>query len=487
MFRTLCNFFQRYRKLELLIIGIFLLSITLVLLGLHHFCEEKFNEIVFSFASCVGAVGILSFLGIYLVVPHFFRNLMALIGRKKFEDIVGPVISNNDDKEKPWEQKRDLAIPESTQELQIKEEKNKKNSKLEEIVNAFKQQKYTLVISAKDEILTENCNKKDEGFYRFLLEISYNEIEEYNLEDRIENLLLLCQNFKQNFPLSLFVSFQCNLAQLYTRQNQIEKATDLLVDIFTRINTKEYKLSHDGYARINDLQSTILLKQHRPTLALSYLKRAWEYSTEAAWYEFKIARIYYNKLNNPEKALEYAKNSFSHLKEDDGDDLYGALVNMCFFLEAFLGNYQSAYDSIDRSSIQDAHVMACKAYIATKLGKYDEAFQLARQVIEHDPTEITAFNAKGIIHLHRKEYTQAERCFSAVLPGFEKDCDMYSRYYTAEVYYHRGICNIQLNNLQQATADFQKAEELGYTDFEAKYLDTVRQYILKTHETQSTK
>ena len=64
---------------------------------------------------------------------------------------------------------------------------------------------------------------------------------------------------------------------------------------------------------------------------------------------------------------------------------------------------------------------------------------------------------------------------------------MYIRYYTSEVYYHRGICNIHLNNLEQAKLDFRRAEELGYTDFEANYLDTINRYIVEHNETEPNK
>lgn len=480
------RFFQRYHKLELLIIGIFLASIVIVVASLGYLCPEKFNEIVFSFGSCVAFVLVLFLLGTYLVAPHLFRNLMALISKQKIENIVGPIINNDKEIEKPWEQKKDLAISKHNQALQIAEKEDRKNPKIEEVVTAFKQHKYLLVISAKEEILSSGIDKKDEAFYRFLLEMSYNEIEEYDIEERISNLSILFYDFKQNFPPSLFIAFQCNLAQLYVRQNKIEEATNLLVDIFNHVNKKEYKLSNDQYARINDLQSTILLKKRHPALALSYLKRAWSYSTESSWYEFKIARIYCYKLYIPEKALEYAKNAFSHLKEEE-TDLYEALVNMCFYLEAFLGNYQEAYQYIDSSNIKDDRILACKAYILTKLGRYDEALHLTQSVIDRDPSQVTAFNAKGIVHLQRKEYTTAERCFTFIIPEFEKDKDIYAKYYTAEIYYNRGICNLKLRNLKQAILDFRRAEKLGYIDFEANYLDIIQKYFLEHNEKKSAK
>lgn len=488
MFKNVCRkFFQRYHKLELSIIGVFLLSIMIVMGILWWLRQEKFNEIVFSFGSCTAFVLVLFLLGTYFIAPYLFRNLIALIAKQKIEKVVGPLLNNEDDIEKPWEQQRDLAIADSTPTLHISEEKGNKNSRLFEAVASFKQDKYILVISMKEDVLAEIQEEKEEALYRLLLEMSYNKVDEYNIEDRIDNLILLCNKFRQNFPAHLVMSFQCNLAWIYARNQQIENATNVLVDIFKRVNSKEYKLSHEEYAKINDLQSTILLKKQHPALALSYLKRAWSFSTDSAWYEFKIARIYYNKLNFPEKALEYAKNAFSHLKESDGTDLYETLVSMCFYLEAFLGNYQNAYDFIDRSTIQTSHILACKAYISTKLEKYNEAFQLAQKVIDQDPSESTAFNAKGIALLHKKEYTAAERCFSVVLPEFEKENDMYIRYYTSEVYYHRGICNIHLNNLEQAKLDFRRAEELGYTDFEANYLDTIHRYIVEHNETEPNK
>lgn len=448
-------------------------------------CPEKFNEIVFSFKTCVAFVLVFFMLGTYIVNPYLFRNLIALIAKQKIENTVGPLLNNEEDTEKTWEQQRDLAIANSPSTLPVSKEKENKNSKLPAVFSAFEQDKYALVISMKEEFLSENHGKRDEAVYRLLLEMSYNKVNEYNIEDRISNLILLCNKFRQNFPTHLLLALQCNLAWIYAKNQQIEEATNILVDIFKRINSKEYHPSHEEYAKINDLQSTILLKKQHPALALSYLQRAWLFSTDSAWYEFKIARIYFNKLNSPDKALEYAKNAFSHLKESDGTDLYEALVSMCFYLEAFLGNYQNAYDFIDRSTIQTPYILACKAYISTKLEKYDEAFQLAQKVIDQDPTVFTAFNAKGIVLLRRKEYTAAERCFSVVLPEFKKESDIYESYYKAEVYYHRGICNIQLNDLEQAMADFRKAEELGYSAFEAQHLDTIQQYILEHHETRT--
>ena len=452
-------------------------------MGLLWFLQyEKFNEIVFSFKTCVSLVMILFFLGTYVVAPHLFRNLLALIGKQQLTSVVGPILDNEENQEKTWEKKKDLTISESTQVLHDSNAQTNTDLKIKEVITAFENKKYSLVIRMKDECLADIKNNKQESFYRFLLEMSYNELEEYDVEERISNLFLLCSKFNNFFPTDLVISFQCNLAWLYAQQKQVDKAKNILTNIFNRINSKECALSHEIYSKINDLQSTILLKENHPALALSYLERAWNFSNDSAWYGFKIARIYSERLHDPVRAIEHAKSAFSLLTQKDGPELYEALVHLCFYLEAFLGNFQSAYEFIEQYHMKSPYVLACKAYIATKLCKYEEAFSLAQQVIDKDPSQSTAINAKGIVHLKRKEFTIAERYFSAVIPDFEKSQDFYVRFYTAEAYYHRGICNIKLNNPKQALLDFRKAEEMGYTDFDANYLDVIQQYIVENHE-----
>lgn len=481
------KFGKRYHYSEIGLILFIILIVGLAIYLLKLLCPRKWEDVIFSVPVFFSFIVAFILLGLYLFKPVFCRKLCALICKQKVDNTFGAILDSKEEEEKEyfWEQKKDLTIPENTQALHISNVQKGESSKIKEAFMAFENGKYQLVISMESEVLATIKTPKKEAHYRLLLELAYNELEDYAIEARISNLSLLCNSFKNFIPANILVSLQCNFALLYVRQNQLEKAKVILNDIFKGINSKKSSPPHEIYAKINDLRSTILLKEQHPLLALSYLERAWNYSNDSAWYGFKIARIYADKLHNPYKAIEYAKSAFSLLRPEDDPNLYDALVQMIFYLEAFVENYQSSYEFIDQYTTKSPYILACKAYILVQLKKYDEAATIAKQVLEQDPSQSTAINAKGIVHLKKREFTIAERCFTTALSDFEKEQGFYVNYYTAEIYYHRGICNIKLNNLGQALLDISQAEKLGYNHFEADYLDIIYTYMLKENENKN--
>lgn len=80
-----------------------------------------------------------------------------------------------------------------------------------------------------------------------------------------------------------------------------------------------------------------------------------------------------------------------------------------------------------------------------------------------------------MINLVRKEYNIALNYFNAVLPGFEEEKYIYTKYYLSEIYYCRAICNLNLSNIEQAQRDMDRAETLGYDEIEA---DVISQLLL---------
>lgn len=476
---------SKYRFKDFIFIMVVILFIVGLAICIKHYVPDQklYCEIIFNPTAYILYIAIGIGIAAYIFCPEQIRILLSKICCKKLEDVTGEKITTvNDDQWKQKITKPDLGNKAQNVPVHLNEQRDKV---LTPLINAFKDGKLVYVISETQRLLTTDVPSNIKIKLRALLEFAYAASDSYPLQKRINNLALLCQQQGKKTPLTIRISFEKTLTSLYMANNQIKEASSTLDKILCQIQGQ--MIPAELNAELYDLQASLMLKMNKHHIALAYFKKALSLSTESALYEYKIAMIYFHGICRPWKALEYAKSAFSHLREDDNTELYEILVNICFYLEAFLGNYQNAYEFTDRSSIQNSHILACKAYILIKLEKYDEAFLLAQKVIDKDPSQVTAFNAKGIVLLKRHEYTTAERCFSVVIPEFEKDTDIYAKYYTAEAYYHRGICNIQLNNLKQAVLDFHKAEELDYTDFEANYLDTIHRYIVEHNENEPNK
>lgn len=445
--------------------------------------SELYYQIIFSPTAyvlyIVVAIGILS----YLFFPREVRIIFSKICYKRIEDFTGEKLTSEiDDKWKYKITRPDLAEKKPDISSQLH---NQRDNIVTPLIEACQEGKLEYVISeAKRELSNKDISLGVKLKLRVLLEFSYGESKSYPIQERIDNLFLLCQQQTEKTPLNIRISFRRVLALLYMENNQVELSAQVLNQILYEIKGKV--IPTDLKAKINDLKASILLRTNRPHIALAYLKRALSLSKESIIYEYKIAMIYFHGICNPRKALEYARKAFSHISDKEDDDLYQDLIILLSFLEAFMENFQIAYEYIEASQLSSVTVLSYKSYIAYKLGKLDEAESLYTEVLKQAPKDVTAINVKGLLQLDRKEYALAEHSFETILPEFEKETDIYNKFYTAEIYYNKGICNLKLNKFEQAINDFKKAETLGYTKFDAQYLDDINQHIIESNETRTS-
>ena len=444
---------------------------------------EEYYKIVFNpYCYTVYLLIVISFFA-YLFFPTETTTLIKKICIKKAKDLVG-TISDSDEEWKKKFTKQTLNRKESEQAL--KEINNTDDHILSSLIHNFKEGKLELVITEIKKHLTKDLSSNIKFKLRVLMELSYSQQDELSIQERIENLELICCSREEKIPLEIHITFEKVLALLYMENKQMNQAAAMLNQILCE--TKDQNISNKLKAQINDLKASLLIQTNRPFIAVAYLKRAIELSSNSILYEYKLASLYFHGIYNPSKALEYAQKAFSHLsclKQDD--DLYHDLTMLCIFLESFLGNFEKAYSYAEESNISDPYFLACKSYVAYKLGHFKEAKNLSQQALKQDSTQVTAINVQGLLYLHNKEYLFAKNCFEGILSEFEKDSDMYSKLYTSEIYYHKGICNLKLNNIQQAIKDFQKAESLGFTEFNAKHLDELNQYFYDYNSQNETK
>lgn len=470
---------QGCRKKDLLCIAVIVLIIIAFFIVRYHFDPEHFKAFVFSWYCELMYLIMAILIVMYLAYPKGVRDFLIRWTNHKAEQTMGPGQIASQDSWKKDMIKKDLSIkkPISPQKVDHLIE----TPILKELSEDLEKGKFERVIAVATKKLEGVLPPNIEARVRVLLEFAYNERHnEKDYDARIQNLQILFRQKTIKIPLEIIVYYKRTLILLLINKGHTEEANSILNEMFYKMNLKGE--NPELYAQMNDLKASILLNNNRPHIALSYLKRALLYSKNDSQYEYKISNIYLHAIHAPWLALEYIREACFHLTPETCPFLERSIFAFHVYLEAFVGNFSKAYEIIEQMNTDDSYFLACQSYISFKLGKYQEAENLYRKVLEKQPKNETAINVKALLHLKNKEYETALECFKSVLEDFEKETDWNAQLYTAEIYYHMGICYIRTDRLQEASSAFKKAEELGFLDFDAQYLDKINQYMIEQDE-----
>ena len=472
---------QGYHKKDFCCIAAIILIIIGFFIIRYYFDPEHFKAFVFSWYCELMYLIVAILIVMYFCYPQGVRNFLIRWTNHKAEQTMG-INSEQGSPQDSWKKdmlKKDLTIQKPVPQQKI--DHLAEIPILKELQEDFEKGKFERVIVIATKKLADVLPQNIEVRMRLLLELAYNERhDEKDYDARIQNLQMLFQHKPVKIPLKIVVFYKRILILLLLNRGRVEEANSILNEMFYKMDLENK--NPELYAQINDLKASILLNNNRPHIALSYLKRALLYSKNDSQYEYKISNIYLHALHAPWLALEYIREACFHLPPDASPSLERSIFSFHFYLEAFVGNFSKAYEIIEQMKTDELDILACQAYIAFKLERYQEAEKLYRRVLESHPKDETAINVKALLHLKNKEYETALNCFQAILVDFEKVTEWDAQFYTAEVYYNIGICYIETGRLQDAFSAFKKAEKLGFLHFDARYLDKINQYTIEQDE-----
>lgn len=465
----------KYKLNEVLFILILNLFILFSLFAIYLYNEKIFEQLISSSLICLVILAIFAVTLFYFCSPHCARSFVYRYICRKTEELIGNE-SEYKYKDDSWQ--KDLLVTAPVNETAVKEEikndnKGNEYKQLLSDIEAGKHEKVIVDITKKLKLVKKPSAEEK---LRLLLEVAYSEAaNDSTFTDRILNLERLLA-VKGTLPLEIRYKLSYNLAVYYFVNKQLDQCRILVPEIISQLSKDEIS-DTCLLSNLYNLQASIYLVEDKSIQAISYYKSAIKYSSNDAEYLYNIAAIYFFDLFNPKLALDYCRASFSHLNENSQNTFFKNLVYVYYRSAAYEKEFEEAYSLIENYHLNESSqdFKQDEAYIQFKRKNYKEAERIAKEVIEKQPKNDTALNVMGMINLVRKEYNIALNYFNAVLPGFEEEKYIYTKYYLSEIYYCRAICNLNLSNIEQAQRDMDRAETLGYDEIEA---DVISQLLL---------
>lgn len=408
----------------------------------------------------------------YLCKPESVRNILQRVCENKIREYIG---DNNQEDDK-WKERALIKTVPKTKKMEKMQENCAKEDQYQKIWDDLQVGKADKLLKNLNNKLSKEKEEKNIAKIRAIMELCYSSIEpnETNLKARIENLEILV---KIGTELGMYPTFLYMLTMCYYFDHRFQKAQELFAKTIDLI-LKQKDADTDLISNLYDMNASICLKTNKYQQAILYYKRAMQYSTEDASYLFKIALTYYWSLFNAKQSLQYAKESFSRLKEKEQErgDFFECLVFIYYRSAAFEKEFLEAYTVIDNyNKCHDTQAfLADKSYIALKIEDLRNAYDLSQKVLDTDPKNSTAINVKGQLAIIEKDYSKAINCFNSIIEDFQKDIsNPFAKYYLAEIFYKRGVAYFYTENYEKAQEDFNQAESLGYDEMDITLFDKV--------------
>jgi len=302
----------------------------------------------------------------------------------------------------------------------------------------------------------------------------------YREQKRYAQSHVYLQQAVKNFPDSIEVQFNMML---------LERDEGLLNDALGRVNdiVKKTEKANGRYSE-SDKQNRSVFLVHQAQID-ELLGR---YDDEiAAWKDLKTIKPSndgridrsivdaYRTSKNLDKALAYCEQA---LKESpNAAPLHLAHADM-IAEKGHVDEGIKELQQLTKGTDQDLEVLSTMANIYQRAKKFDEAQNIADQIVKQFPNESSAYFQQGAIYEKQKKYTEAERAFRKAL-DIEKDNPAvlnYLGYMLAD----RGV------KLDEAVAMIEKAltqdpnngaylDSLGWAYFRQNKLDLAEQYLTK--------
>jgi len=465
------------KKYHLRPIVAFLLILVIFFLALFFICSsdfKEFNEMLKTpIILTIIVIAIITAVG-YLLFPDFSANLVKMIIEKQVRDAC---VSEN-----PTQDNVVPYTPESIKKIE-KTERNPdlKTKKLGQKDKKFNDELKELIDNGKYEVALEKINNDlhsnniDEVTARLSQDIVYFSFPDKSQQkDILDNLiaLLALPEVKQQ-PLLKYATLG-RLFQWYFKNNDYLNAISVsnqLISIFMASKI----LNNEQHFYIYYTRALLCERMKDNILAIAYYKEAAKYQENDYFVIYSIACIYTYALANVNKAIDYLQQLM--IKTTDDKTLEGHAINTYAYCMAYSGDFQGAYDAIenflrtnpDASSEVVIALKAKKSYIAFKLGKEEESFSLANQVLAIKPKDDTSINVLSMFKLKEKNYKAVIEYTSSIIPFFEKEFSQNSMagYYLGEIFYNRGVAYMELNEKQKAKEDFEMANKLNFDEMSA--------------------
>ena len=110
--------------------------------------------------------------------------------------------------------------------------------------------------------------------------------------------------------------------------------------------------------------------------------------------------------------------------------------------------------AISKSWYVNLEVYYKRGITLTYLNEYEKAYQNYEKVLKIDSNNFVANYSLGIICMDFEEWKNAIKFFDKLIHTYKN----------ADIYYQRGECYLQLENIRKSKGDFEKAIELKHKE-----------------------
>lgn len=228
-------------------------------------------------------------------------------------------------------------------------------------------------------------------------------------------------------------------------------------------------------AHVYYLLGSIYLEREQYCYAIPYLEEVVRISKIRVPALFRLAYVYCNVMQDYLKGLRYAQRCFAELPDYDnhevGAKIERRLIGLIAYCSASCEEYAEGCTTLENylasTSAKDSKdgltsIKSNLAYLLIKVGRWENADSLSKEVLSFDPIDYTAINVKGMCAMRHNHYEIAVNCFSKIAPEFEKETSRQSKYFLGEIYNNLAICETKLGRKTEADKHFREAFACGY-------------------------
>ena len=373
-------------------------------------------------------------------------------------------------------QKESSTTFQEIKEITYKKEQNDFN----DIFKYLKEGRYELAISEISHKLQNVDSEKKEFICRYILYYAYIDCEnDIFLNDAINNLkkfIPLIKKYNKN-ETKLYWEARCNLIIAYARQNNFEIAKKENICLMKEIRSSA-NVSDAAKFMCYNMQAIMYLQEGNTFYAMGYFEKAMEYNDKNFDTYFNMAMTYYYTENDLDNCLECINKI--NITSIEDEEHYRQLITMKCYCLSLKKEYFSAYKILDNyhhfGEITNS-LKGYKAYIAYKLGKFDEAKKLSDEVLS-SVYDATSQNVRGMLQIREGDYKNAFMNLSKLETEFNEG----DKYYLGELLYNCSFVCLKLKKINKAIDYFNKSKELHFSEFDPNYiveLDLASQNIIK--------
>lgn len=160
--------------------------------------------------------------------------------------------------------------------------------------------------------------------------------------------------------------------------------------------------------------------------------------------------------NEAHKEMKSTIEQFSNRLKEVPGDVYALLGRAYVYRDLGLEkNFLSDLDEVLKLEPKNLAALNQKAYYLQSVGEINEALELTKQSLKINSSvdNIEALFIQGVTQMNNKDKKKALATFDKVI---EMDFTIY------EAYYYRGICHMELGNLDEACMNLELAKNMGH-------------------------